>query len=134
MSKYRSGKEKVMKLLKGVFFLALLVVALATPLRSNAQEQSNDVLAVLPQYVTSWVEIKVDSLFKVDSLAQRAAKTALDSIATEQGVSFNEEKIKYFKTYQGIWTEMEGRGRRQRAVRKGYIVRMKAMAPILKEE
>lgn len=117
-------------------FLILFIIGaafLALPL-TTAHAQDNQILNVVPQRLFSWVEVQADSIEKAQDLAKETAMTALDSIATSQGVKIDSENVAYKATYLGIWKEMEGRGRRQKEVVKGFKVRMKATSPIIKEE
>ncbi len=118
-------------------FLILLVIGaafLATPLTTVQAQEVDHILEVVPERLASWVEVKADTLAKAQDLAKETAMTALDSIATEQGAKIDTENVVFETTYLGIWTEMEGRGRRKKPVQKGFKIRMKAIAPVLKEE
>jgi hypothetical protein len=122
-----------MSQLANKIILFATVLLLVTIVSVNA-ESDEGFLSIFPKQITSWVEVKVDSLNGAEAIVQETAAAALDSMATEQNIKYDAEKITYFTTYMGIWTEMEGRGRRARPVQKGFIYRMKAIATITTEE
>ena len=115
---------------RNILFAAVLLMA--TLISANAQSDEG-ITSIFSEQVQGWVEVKVDSLNGAEALVQETAATALDSIANAQNVKYDADNVKYHMTYLGIWTEMEGRGRRAKPVQKGFIMRMKAIASILKE-
>ena len=121
-----------MSQLNGKNILLAAVLLLATFISANAQSEAG-ITSIFPEQIQSWVEVKVDSLNGAEALVQVTAAAALDSIANAQNVKYDRDNVKYHMTYFGIWTEMEGRGRRAKPVQKGFIMRMKAIASILKE-
>lgn len=115
-------------------FILFATILLLVSLVSVYAQTDEGFQSIFPKEIKSWVEVKVDSLNGAETIVQQVAAAALDSIATAQNIKYDAEKITYFTTYMGIWTEMEGRGRRKRPVQKGFKFRMTATATIEKEE